>query len=58
VSAITLAAAAAEIALMRDADSERRRRFEAAFASRSADIVACCGRRAGSASDARSPRRS
>ena len=37
---------------MRERESERKRRFEALFGSYSADIVAYCGWRAGSASDA------
>jgi RNA polymerase sigma factor (sigma-70 family) len=37
---------------MREGKRERRRRFEALFASYSSDIVAYCGWRAGSASDA------
>jgi RNA polymerase sigma factor (sigma-70 family) len=37
---------------MRQRESERRRRFDALFASYSPDIVAYCGWRAGSASDA------
>jgi RNA polymerase sigma factor (sigma-70 family) len=37
---------------MRQSESERRRRFDALFASYSSDIVAYCGWRAGSASDA------
>jgi RNA polymerase sigma factor (sigma-70 family) len=37
---------------MRERESERKRRFDALFASYSADIVAYCGWRAGSASDA------
>jgi RNA polymerase sigma factor (sigma-70 family) len=37
---------------MREGERERRRRFEALFASYSADIVAYCGWRADSASDA------
>jgi RNA polymerase sigma factor (sigma-70 family) len=38
--------------LMSQRESERRRRFDALFASYSSDIVAYCGWRAGSASDA------
>jgi RNA polymerase sigma factor (sigma-70 family) len=37
---------------MREGESERRRRFDALFASYSSDVVAYCGWRAGSASDA------
>jgi RNA polymerase sigma factor (sigma-70 family) len=37
---------------MSQSESERRRRFDALFASYSSDIVAYCGWRAGSASDA------
>jgi RNA polymerase sigma factor (sigma-70 family) len=37
---------------MREGERERRRRFEALFASYSSDIVACCGWRAESVSDA------
>ncbi len=37
---------------MSESGSERRRRFGALFASYSSDIVAYCGWRAGSASDA------
>jgi RNA polymerase sigma factor (sigma-70 family) len=37
---------------MAEGESERRRRFDALFASYSSDIVAYCGWRAGSASDA------
>src|ERR671925_780839 len=37
---------------MREGESERRRRFDALFASYNADIVAYCGWRAVSASDA------
>ena len=38
--------------VMRGSDSERRQRFDAFFASYGPDIVAYCGWRAGSASDA------
>ena len=38
--------------MQRESESERRRRFDALFASYSSDIVAYCGWRAGSASDA------
>jgi DNA-directed RNA polymerase specialized sigma24 family protein len=37
---------------MTEAQSERRQRFNALFAAYSSDIVAYCGWRAGSASDA------
>jgi DNA-directed RNA polymerase specialized sigma24 family protein len=37
---------------MGEGEGERRRRFEALFAAYSPDIVAYCGWRAGSASDA------
>jgi RNA polymerase sigma factor (sigma-70 family) len=41
-----------EVAWMRDGEAARRRRFDALFASYSSDIVAYCGWRAGSPSDA------
>jgi len=37
---------------MAEGERERRRRFDALFASHSSDIVAYCGWRAGSESDA------
>jgi DNA-directed RNA polymerase specialized sigma24 family protein len=37
---------------MREGEGERRRRFDALFASYSSDVVAYCGWRADSASDA------
>jgi RNA polymerase sigma factor (sigma-70 family) len=41
-----------EVAYMREGERERRRRFEVLFASYSSDIVAYCGWRADSVSDA------